>query len=406
VQTNTTDRERTKDHPFGVAILGCGFVADFYMATLPHHPEIRVVGAFDTDAARLDAFSRHHPLRRFASVDEMLHDASVDIVLNLTNPKYHYATTRQCLDAGKHVYSEKPLAMTSVEAAELLRLADERGLLLVTAPCSLLSTTAQTMWKALRDGTIGRVRLVYANFDDGMVHRLRPDRWRSASGAPWPARDEYETGCTYEHAAYVLSWLAFFFGPARRVQAFASCQLPDKGVDTDAMAPDFSVGCIEYDGGIVARVTCSLLAPADKSIVIIGDEGVLYTKYVRDDFSPVYVRKTPPSRIAASIGSHLRRWQSRIESWLRFPYSANWSFHRRHRTGPRSSLRLSAVGKPVDFLLGVSEMIQSLREGRTCRLSPQLGLHMIELVETLQYPERFEARRTITSSFDPIPPRW
>jgi len=57
------------------------------------------------------------------------------------------------------------------------------------------------------------------------------------------------------------------------------------------MAPDFAVGCIEYPGGIVARVTCGLVAPMDKSMTVIGDEGILYVRYLRNDEEPVYLRK-------------------------------------------------------------------------------------------------------------------
>ena len=62
------------------------------------------------------------------------------------------------------------------------------------------------------------------------------------------------------------------------------------------------------------------------------------------------------------------------------------------------------VGKPVDFNRGPSELAEAIRQKRPCRLSGRLGLHIVELVESLQYPERFGARRTITSRFDPIAP--
>ena len=159
---------------------------------------------------RLNAFHEYYGIRRYAALDEILNDSSVEMILNLTNPRSHFELTRACLLAGKHVYSEKPLAISSVQAAELVELAKQQGLRVATAPCSMLGETCQTMWRALKDRMIGPVRLVYASFDDGMVHRMNPTRWRSASGAPWPAKDEFETGCTYEHAAYVLSWLAAF----------------------------------------------------------------------------------------------------------------------------------------------------------------------------------------------------
>ncbi len=171
-------------------------------------------------------------------------------------------------------------------ARELLELAKSKGLYLSSAPCSVLSETAQTLGKALRENIIGKVRLIYANFDDGMIApNLSPWNWRNESGVAWPAKDEFEVGCTYEHAGYILTWLAAFFGPALRVTSFASCLIPDKGIAVDKMAPDFTVGCIEYGDGIVARLTCSLVAPKDKSLTIIGDGGVLSVPNVRNDVS-------------------------------------------------------------------------------------------------------------------------
>src|SRR5439155_1232860 len=161
----------------------------------------------------------------------------------------------------------------------------------------------------IREGVIGKVRLVYANFDDGMIApKMSPWTWLNECGVPWPAKDEFEVGCTYEHAGYVLTWLAAFFGPALSVTSFASIQIPDKGIPVDSMAPDFTVGCIEYADGVVARVTCGLVAPRDKSLTVVGDEGVLFVGNVRNDTGPVMVR-------AANLG----RWQSGIArrtQWL------------------------------------------------------------------------------------------
>ncbi len=353
----------------------------------------------------LSAFSSHYGTKAYGCFEELLNDSSVEMVLNLTNPRSHFDLTKDCLEVGKHVYSEKPLAMDSEKAAELLQLAMQRGLYLAAAPCSMLGETAQTMWKALEEGVVGPVRLVYASFDDGMIHRMNPTRWHGASSAPWPAKDEFEIGCTYEHSGYLLSWLAAFFGPAKRVQAYASCRIHDKGVAVDTMAPDFSVGCIEYASDIVARVTCSIVAPVDKSITIVGENGILYTKYVRNDASPVYLRKMPPNRIVAGIGSRLSHLQDWIEHLLHVPWSfGTLQLERKIPYARKPSFRSSGAIKPVDFLRGPAELVQAIRQRRPCRLSAELGLHMTELIETLQYPERFENPRTINSTFDPIQP--
>ncbi|TCH96703.1 Gfo/Idh/MocA family oxidoreductase [Roseococcus sp. SYP-B2431] len=389
-----------------IAVLGCGFVADFYMATLHRHPTFRATSCYDIRPGRLQAFATRHRLRPAAGLDAILADSSIDMVFNLTNPRSHLAVTKACIEGGKAVYSEKPLGMTFAEASELLRLTRLHGVPLACAPSSLLGVAAQTAGRALREGAIGKVRLVYANFDDGMVHRLDPGRWRSASGAPWPARDEFETGCTFQHAGYLLTWLAAFFGPARHVQAFASCRIPDKGIAVDAMAPDFSVGCIEYDDDVVARVTCSIVAPADKSLVVIGDEGILSIRNVRDDNAPVYLQRTPRNRVMARLGHGWNGFQDRVESVLRLPFSLRFQVSRRYPPVRRPEFRNSGGNKPIDFLRGPEEFAEAIREDRPCRLSPELGLHITELVEALQHPERSEGggRRRIVSSFDPIAP--
>ncbi|MEM1045341.1 MAG: Gfo/Idh/MocA family oxidoreductase [Pseudomonadota bacterium] len=388
-----------------LAILGCGYVADFYMATVPDHADLTLLGAYDTDPQRLKAFADHHGIKAYESFEAMLADADVEMVLNLTNPRAHYDTTTACLEAGKHVYSEKPLAMESVPAAELADLAKQKGLRVATAPCSMLTDTAQTLWKGIKEDAVGPIRLVYANFDSGMVHRHNPAGWRSVSGAPWPMKDEFEVGCTYEHAAYVLSWLAAYFGPARRIQSFASTRIKDKGIAVDGMAPDFTAACIEYDNDIVAKVTFGIVAPLDKGIKIIGENGILYTKYVRDDASPVYFQPTPPDRLQNAISRRLGNLRTQIEHRLGLPFSiSGLSYEKKYPSARRSKAVRSGRNKPVDFMRGPSELAAAIREDRPCRLSPELGIHMAELIESLQYPERFDLPRTLTTTFDPIEP--
>lgn len=396
-----------------IAILGCGYVADYYMATLSAHPDLTLVGAYDIDQSRLSAFSAHHDTRAFSSYEEMLADSSIEIILNLTNPRAHFETTKAALDAGKHVYSEKPIAMTADKAAELATIAKNKDLHLCSAPCSLLGATAQTLWKAVNDGMVGKVRLVYASFDDGMVPKMSPESWRSVSGAQWPIKDEYEIGCTYEHAAYVMSWLAAIFGPAKQVQSFATVCLPEKGITVDNMAPDFTNGIVQYDNDVVARVTCSIVAPIDKSITIVGENGILYTKYVRNDASPVYFRPTPPERMRAGVANRLSAIKLKAEQTLRLPFSLSglsledkvpFAISPAFKSAGGGNLLRSGGNKPVDFLRGTADMADAIRSGRAPRLSADLGVHMVELIEKLQHPERFDPVHQMKTSFDSIKP--
>src|SRR4051812_22306686 len=107
------------------AIIGCGYVADSYMLTLPKHREFDLVAAHDHDPARRAAFQRHYGVSVYESMDDLLGDRSIEMVLNLTNPRSHAAITRACLMAERHVYSEKPLGMTTPEARGLGELAGQ-----------------------------------------------------------------------------------------------------------------------------------------------------------------------------------------------------------------------------------------------------------------------------------------
>jgi len=385
-----------------IAIVGCGYVAEFYGKTLSNYRNLKLVGVYDQNEKNLQAFCRRWSTRRYGNLEQLLEDKSVQLVLNLTNPRNHYEVTRQCIEAYKHVYSEKPLAMDSERARELVELAKKRVVYLACAPCSVLGETAQAMWKALRENVIGRVRLVYANFDDGMIApKQSPWLWHNESGVPWPAKDEFEVGCTYEHAGYLLTWLAAFFGPALNLTSFASCLHDDKGIAVDSMAPDLTVGCIEYGNGVIARVTCGLVAPKDKSLTIIGDGGILTVPDVRNDVCPVYVRRTPPDRIRGGIERRLNKWRRS----LRLPGSeTDWHLWDRYPFVRRPSGRFVSQGKPVDFCRGPAELTDAIQEKRRCRLSAELAWHITELVESLQYPERFGFRRKLTSTFEPIQP--
>lgn len=390
-----------------IAFVGCGYVADFYCQTLGNYPELGFVGAYDQAKENLERFVRRWPTRKYRDLDELVGDPTIELVFNLTNPRSHYNVTKRCLNAGKHVYSEKPLAMISEEAKGLVQLAEEKGLYLASAPCSVLSETAQTLWKAIREGVIGKVRLVYANFDDGMIApNMSPWSWTNGYGTPWPAKDEFEVGCALEHAGYVLTWIGAFFGPALSVTSFASCLIPDKGIPVDSMAPDFTVGCIEYADGIVARVTCGLVAPRDKSITVVGDDGVLFVGNVRNDTAPVMLRKSKGGRWQAGFVRRtqwLNRWlESRIP-WL----GGEALFQSRYPTIRKPRGRLVSPRKPVDFMRGPAEMAEAIREKRRCRLSAEFGAHIVEIVEALQHPERFNGRKQMTTTFaSMLPMPW
>lgn len=376
---------KINSYPKSIAIVGCGFVADYYLKSLPLHPELKLVGVMDRNSDRSSKFAAYHSISRvYSSIEELLADDNVDIVLNLTNPSSHYSVSKAALEAGKHVYSEKPLAMEMWQAEELVKLAEQRSLYISSAPCSLLSETAQTIWKALRENKVGKVRLVYAEMDDGLVHKMPYQKWLSQSGTPWPYKDEFEVGCTLEHAGYYVTWLTAFFGPAETVSAFSSCLIPDKQTDVplDVNAPDFSVACIKFASGVVARLTCSIVAPHDHSLRIIGDDGILGIKDCWYYGDPVYIRRSITIR------------RKRLEGI----WKQNYPLVRKAvKIGSKSS-------QQMDFCRGVAEMASAIAQERPSRLSARFSLHNNELVLAINNSLETGSPHKLTTSFEPIQP--
>ncbi|MHA1565563.1 MAG: Gfo/Idh/MocA family protein [Alphaproteobacteria bacterium] len=386
-----------------IAIVGCGYVADWYQQTLAGYLDLNLSGVYDRVADRTAAFSAMYDVPIYESFDALLGDSQVEIVLNLTNPRSHYEISKACLEAGKHVYSEKPLAMEVAEARDLTELAAHKGLYIASAPCSMLGETAQTVWKALREGVVGRVRAVYAELDGGMVHLGGYRRTVNSSGAFWPVNDEFEVGCTFEHAGYYLAWLNAFFGPVRGVTAFSSCLIEDKLTDTPLQqnAPDFSVGCLEFDNNIVARLTCGIVAPRDHTLRIVGDEGILLVGECWDFGSQVSLGRH--SARAARMEKRCLRWLGIRASWpgRKYPLVRKPDFPMPYcQRGKRR-----VFSNKMDFARGVAEMAAAIAEARPCRLSAHLSLHVTEVTCALQHPERFGRRHAVSSSFEPIAPQ-
>jgi predicted dehydrogenase len=365
-----------------VAIIGCGYVADYYMQCVKSHPGLEVTAALDVVHEHADRFRAHWGVPVFYNSNDLLKNASFDLALNLTNPHSHYEVSRVLLEHGKHVYSEKPLAMSFSDAQTLVALAESRGLSITSAPCNHLSESAQAARVALKKEYIGRPKLVYAEMDDGFVALFPYDKWANASGAPWPFKDEFEVGCTLEHAGYYLTWLMLFFGPVRRVVFFRSLQHPGKPVNDRPEAPDFSVACLEFHSGMVARLTCSILAPRDHSLRIIGDRGLLYVDDCWFYNSRVYYRKYLRIRRRSMLSPLKNRIPLR-------------------QTGPEVK-RYGAAA--MDFARGPAEMALAITEGRRSRVPTDFSLHFNEVTLAIQNEKSEVASYLTQSTFDPLDP--
>ena len=362
----------------GVTLIGCGFVADLYMRSLKTFPDIAVLGAFDTDPARLSAFCTHWGIAALPDIAAAF--ATGGLILNLTNPASHADVIGQALNAGCHVFSEKPMLSDLADAKALHRQARDAGLQLGSAPSSVLGEAAQTLGKALRNATAGTPRLIYAELDDGYIPQAPLDDWISESGAPWPFADEFRTGCMLEHAGYYLSWLIAHFGPVARVVAATAEILPDKRGLTGC-APDFSVATLYFTSGPVARLTCSIAAPHDHRLRIIGDDGVLEVARAWDNGAPLRFRKR--------LRIRRRLLESPLSRRIRLP-------GRNHPHVPRKG------AAAMNFALGPAEMLAAIAAGRPSRLAGDYALHLTEVTLACQQTGLHEMT-TSCARMEPMP---
>jgi len=366
-----------------IAIIGTGYVADFYMKSIALYPDVTVVGAFDHDTARLAKFCDYWAVPSFGCAGDLLEALPADgLVLNLTNPDAHFEVCRACLMSDRHVYSEKPLAMKMDQASELVDLATARGLRLGAAPCSYLSQSAQTLWAAVRSEILGKTRLVYAEIDDGYIRQAPVEHWKSETGAPWPAEDEFQVGCTMEHAGYYLTWLIQMFGPVRTVVA-ASAQLTGE----ELAAEDVSIGVLFHRSGVVTRLTCSIIAPHNHELRIVGDKGVLELDECWDNLGAVRFRKR--------IRIRRRSLEAPIARKLRLPGKD---------THPVPAKGGSAT---MNFFLGPHQMLQDIASDADAVPMMQMALHVNEVTLALQNAgEHSGAKAMLTTCDPPAPQPW
>ncbi|MEQ9692725.1 Gfo/Idh/MocA family oxidoreductase [Shimia sp. SDUM112013] len=214
--------------------------------------------------------------------------------------------------------------------------------------------------KAMRDGIAGQVRLIYAELDDGFISQAPYQDWQSESGAKWPAEDEFRVGCTLEHAGYYLTWLIGHLGSVRRVVAASAEVLPDKG---SGGTPDVSIATLFFECGVVARLTCSIVAPHDHQIRVIGDKGVLRVGRAWDNAAPVKFHRRLRVRrrlLEHPLGRRIRppaKTHPKVERW-----------------GAAS----------MNFALGPVEMLSAMADDRPSRMSTDLALHVNEVTLAIQ----------------------
>ncbi len=349
--------------PFGLGIVGTGNIAGGYARDALTHAGIRLVAVTDLDPARASAFAAEHDVRAHATLDDLLADDAIDIVVNLTVHHAHFEVTKRALEAGHHVYSEKPLALRSREARELVDLAEARGVRLGCSPSTFLGEAQQTAAALVRNGRLGPVRAVYADVNWGRIETWHP--------APAPF---FEVGVLVDVGVYPLTLVTTMLGPARTVRAWGWELQPDRvttsGDPFRIGSPDLIVAAVELDGGAVVRLTASFYvgrpAKAHGSLEFHGDDASLALGSFQDFDATVEVG----------------------------PYGGDYETVPLVRPGYHGTA----------WARGVAEMADAIREDRPHRATGAQAAHVVEILEAAATSMADDGRPIgIDSTFDAPP---
>lgn len=253
-----------------IGVVGCGNIAGAYFQSLLTGPKVHVIGVADIDSKRADTYAAKYGVKAYRSVRALLADPTIELVVNLTIHQAHRKVITQCLNAGKHVHSEKPLTLKYKEAKAVVELAKKKNLRLGCSPFTFMGEAQQTAWKLLREGRLGRVRVATAEVNWGRLETWHPNP------APF-----YEVGALFDVGVYSLTLITTLFGPAKRVWAYGQVLHPDRttkdGTPFHVAVPDYLVTMIELVDGPLVRLTTSFYVHArNNGVDLHGDLGSLH----------------------------------------------------------------------------------------------------------------------------------
>lgn len=354
--------------PVKVGLIGCGNISSIYFKNCARHPSLDLVACADLVPERAQARNAEFG-PRCCTVEDLLADPEIEIVLNLTIPKAHVEVGLAALEAGKSVYSEKPLGINRAEGRRLLDTAKEKGLLVGCAPDTFLGGGIQTCRKLIDDGWIGEP--VAAT---GFMLGHGPEGWH-----PDPIFF-YKRGAgpMFDMGPYYVTALVNLVGPIRRVTGSARITFPQRvvtsepkfGTVIDVEIPTHVAGVLDFANGAVGTLITSFdVWAADlPRIEIYGTEGSLSVPDPNTFGGPIRIRR-----------AGAKEWS---EVPLTFGYADN--------------------GRAV----GLADMAQALRTGRPHRASGALAYHVLDVMEAVHDASREEKHIHLDSGIDrpaPLP---
>ena len=327
-----------------VAVIGCGSISDIYMSNIQSgkFQILELVACSDLFPAAMEAKAKQYGCKAMTT-EEICADPTIDMVINLTIPAAHYPVIKQCLEAGKHVFSEKMIAVELWQGQELVKLANEKGLYLGVAPDTFLGASVQTAKYIVEQGLIGKpvsahaaISRNYGIYGEFLTHLCKRGG-----------------GIGFDMGGYYLTALASILGPVKNVSAFTAINEPHR-VNTRIGAPNYGkeydledanviTATMQYENGVLGTLHMNSDCILDEtySLVIYGTEGILYMGNPNEFGNPVYIKKT-------------------LSDKVEFPLTHGYAENSRG--------------------VGAAEMAWSIVQGRKNRASKEMAYHVFELM--------------------------
>jgi predicted dehydrogenase len=343
----------------GVGLIGCGNVSAQYLPNGPRLDALRFVACADLDRAAADRVAAEYGLEA-CSPDELPAREDVDVVLCLTPPEWHADVALQVIAAGKHVYTEKPLATSVERAREVLDAAAAAGVLVGCAPDTFLGAGIQTVMAAIDAGAIGTPALAQVR----MV-ASPPEAWHPSPAFLYAAL----AGPLLDIGPYGVAAAVELVGPVRRVTAFAARPResgrigsgPLAGTDFPIVEPTRVAAVLEHGGDVLTTLVASFDSdgPARHGVEIAGSAGTLVGGDPNTFDGPVVLRRAGAGDEPLEL----------VSEW-----------------------RDNARG------LGLQDLCRAVRDGAPQRASGALGAHVLEVLLAI----RDSAREGAAVTIDPL----
>ncbi|HEX7735209.1 MAG TPA: Gfo/Idh/MocA family oxidoreductase [Ktedonobacteraceae bacterium] len=329
-----------------VGVIGCGKISSVYLQAPSKFNILKIVACADQVRERAESQAATYGVPRALSVEELLADPEVEVVLNLTIPKAHAEIGIAALQAGKSVYGEKPLALDREQGLAFLRLAQERKLLVGSAPDTFLGGGIQTCLELINSGAIGTPVAATA-----FMLGHGPESWH-------PDPDFFYqpgAGPLFDIGPYYLTALIALMGPIKRVTGAARITFPERPITSQPHAgtmikvntPTHIAGTLEFTNGPIATLITSFDVWHHHlpNIEIYGTEGTL--------------RVPDPNTFGGPI--LLRRMDE--PEWREIPITRDYT---RESRG-----------------IGLADMAYALRTGQPHRASEALAYHVLDTMQAL-----------------------